>query len=49
MKDFTVVKYQTSYKPEVSYTVVHVITTLAWTDMITSLADIEERWKEPVS
>ena len=46
VKDFTVVKYQTNYKPEVSYTVVRGKTTLAWTNMMTSLSVIEKRWKE---
>lgn len=46
VKDFTVVKYQTSYQPEVSYTVVYGIVIPDWSKIITSLANIEERWKE---
>lgn len=48
-KDFTVVKYCTHYKPEVSYTVVHGRTTLNWTEMMNSLSYNENRQKEIVN
>lgn len=46
VKDFTVVKYRTKYQPVISYQIVRGRTTLAWTDMMTSLSKIEDRWKE---
>jgi superfamily II DNA or RNA helicase len=46
VKSFTVYKYQTRYQPEVSYQIVNGRTVLAWTQMLTSLADIQERWEE---
>jgi len=46
VKNFTVIKYKTQYVPEVSYQYFQGNTTLAWTDMMTSLSEIEERWKE---
>jgi superfamily II DNA or RNA helicase len=46
IKDFTVIKYKTKYKPVVSYQIVYGQATLAWTNMMTSIADIKERWIE---
>lgn len=43
-KAFTVIKYQTRYVPEVSYQQFKGESVLAWTDMMTSLATIKERW-----
>jgi hypothetical protein len=46
IKDFTVIKYKTKYKPIVSYQIVYGQATLAWTNMMSSIADIKERWIE---
>lgn len=43
-KNFTIHKLKTSYKPEISYTVFKGKTVPAWTAMMTSLSEIEERW-----
>ena len=45
-KPFTVYKYETSYKPEISYTFVRGKTTLDWSKVITSLAENQERTQE---
>lgn len=46
VKQFTVVKHTTNYVPEVSYQYFRGESTLAWTNMMTSLAEIEDRWIE---
>jgi hypothetical protein len=46
IKEFTVIKYKTKYKPVISYQIVYGQATLAWTNMMSSLADIKERWIE---
>lgn len=46
IKDFTVIKYCTSYVPEEKRTYHDGEMVLAWTEMMTSLAVIPERWEE---
>lgn len=43
VKNFTVIKYRTKYKPEVNYRQFRGRLTLAWTEMMSSLANIKER------
>jgi len=45
-KDFTVYKYKTKYKPEISYTVVNGKTVPNWNVIINSIEENNERWKE---
>lgn len=45
-KDFTVVKLTTSYQPEISYITIGGKTILNWTEMMTKLSGIKERWME---
>lgn len=46
IKDFTVIKYQTTYVPEINYQYFKGEMVLAWSDMITSLANIKDRWRD---
>jgi hypothetical protein len=43
IKNFTVIKYTTNYTPEISYNYFQGETVLAWSDMMTSIAEIKER------
>lgn len=45
-KDFTVYKYITKYKPEISYTVVNGKTVPNWNVIVNSIEENSERWKE---
>lgn len=43
IKNFTVIKYTTKYTPEISYNHFQGETVLAWSDMMTSIAEIKDR------
>ena len=43
IKNFTVIKYTTKYTPDISYNYFQGETVLAWSDMMTSIAEIKER------
>lgn len=45
-KNFTVVKFTTSYQPEISYITIGGKTILNWTEMMTKLSEVKERWME---
>lgn len=45
-KDFTVYKYKTKYKPEISYTVVNGKTVPNWNVIVNSIEENTERWLE---
>ena len=46
VKDFTVIKYETNYKPNIVYQVVRGQTVPKWTEIIGSISENEERCKE---
>lgn len=46
VKNFTVIKYKTQYKPDISYIVVHGKVVIDWTTVITSLEENSHRQKE---